>query len=142
MQIIVLSRDVYILFSNFFVFLYQFLTKLTLLYSYNWQKFNNKMNEKKKPRVSSCSGLSFETILPFDFWTITEILVCCSLIKCFPNSHKRYSSHLQLSILHRVAPIKVYLKFMTPLKQLFKKGFCTINKQFLTNLLSPRAAFI
>ena len=25
---------------------------LTLPYPYNWQKFNNKMNEKKKPRVS------------------------------------------------------------------------------------------
>ena len=37
---------------HIFVFLYQFLTMLTLPYPYNWQKFNNKMNEKKKPRVS------------------------------------------------------------------------------------------
>ena len=48
-----LSTDVCILFSYFFVLSYQFLRDetykqcLTFPYSYNWQKFNNKMNEKR-----------------------------------------------------------------------------------------------
>ena len=37
-----------------------------------------------------------------------KILICFSL-KCFPNNYKRYSSHLQVLILHQVAPTKVYL---------------------------------
>ena len=55
------------------------------------------------------SGDSFETILSFDFCTESKILIHCSLIKHFSNKHKIYSSQLQVSILHRVAPIKVYL---------------------------------
>ena len=39
----------------------------------------------------------------------------CSLIKHFPNDHRRYSSHLQV-LLHQVVSIKLYLKFMTALK--------------------------
>ena len=31
-----------------------------------------------------------------------------SQTKLFPNGYKRYSSHLQVSLLHRVAPIKVF----------------------------------
>ena len=62
------------------------------------------------------TGTSFETILPFDFCTVLKILICCSLIKRFPNDHKIYSSYLQVSILRRVVSIKVYLKFMTALK--------------------------
>ena len=31
------------------------------------------------------------------------------LIKVFPNDSKRYSSHLQVLLLHRVATIKVFL---------------------------------
>ena len=38
-----------------------------------------------------------------------KILICFSLIKRFPNSHKRCFSHLQVSILYRVALTKVYL---------------------------------
>ena len=47
---------------------------------------------------------------------LSFVVTRCPLIKRFTNSHKRYSSRLQLSILHRVAPIKAYLKFMTVLK--------------------------
>ena len=101
---------------------------LTLPYSYNWQKFNKKMNEKKmKPGGSeyghpeSYSGDSFETILLFDFCTALKILICFSLIKHFPNSHKRYFSCLQVSILHRVDPIKIYLKMYESLKSSYLK---------------------
>ena len=31
-----------------------------------------------------------------------------SQTKLFPNDYKRYSSHLQVSLLHRVASIKVF----------------------------------
>ena len=48
----------------------------------------------------------------------------------FPNDHKRYSTHLQVSILHRVAPIKVYLTIYEKLKNSYLKSFCTINKHF------------
>ena len=61
-------------------------------------------------QVNSCIlGVSFETILSFDFCTVSKILTCFSLIKNFPNDYKTYSSHLQVSILHRVAPTKVYV---------------------------------
>ena len=100
---------------------------LTLRYSYNWQKFNNKMIEKRSQEYQSIgpehvetgqinSGASFEAILPFDFCNVSKILICCSKIKRFPNDHKRYSSHLEVSILHWVAFIKVYLKIMRALK--------------------------
>ena len=66
--------------------------------SYMWQKFN-KMNEKRslgyqsgalnmwlgKLIVVFCSF--FETILLFDFCTVSEILICCGLIKRLPNNH-------------------------------------------------------
>ena len=32
-----------------------------------------------------------------------------SQTKLFPNDYKRYSRHLQVSLLHRMAPIKVFL---------------------------------
>ena len=48
---------------------------------------------------------SFETILMFGF-APTRKSQC--LIKRFPNNHKRYSSHLQVSILPQVAPVNVY----------------------------------
>ena len=50
------------------------------------------------------------------FCTVLKILICCSLIKRFPNDHKIYSNYLQVSILRRVVSIKTYLKFMTALK--------------------------
>ena len=34
-------------------------TMLTLPYSYNWQKFDNKMNEKKKPGVSEYGSWNY-----------------------------------------------------------------------------------
>ena len=85
---------------------------LTLSYSFNWQKFNNKMNEKR--------GQEYQSIGPEYVTGQTnnhiEILICYSLMKHFPNDHKRYSSHLQVSMLHQVALIKLYLKFMRALK--------------------------
>ena len=69
----------------------------------------NKMNEKGNQEYQSMdpeyvtelySGASFETILLFDFCTVSKILICFSLIKRFPNDYKRYSSHLQVLILH------------------------------------------
>ena len=84
-------------------------TMLTFPYSYNWQKFNNKMNEKRSQeyqsmdpeyvigQVNSCIlRVSFEMILSFDFCTVSKILTCFSLIKNFPNDYKIYSSHLQV----------------------------------------------
>ena len=69
--------------------------------------------------------------MSFDFCTISKILICLSLIKHFPSDHKRYFSHLQVSVLLRVAPINFYLTIYDSLKkQLFKKCFRTINKRF------------
>ena len=48
-------------------------------------------------------------ILLLDFGTVSKILICFNLIKRFPNGHTRYSRHLQVWIMQRVAPIKVYL---------------------------------
>ena len=63
-------------------------------------------------------------ILFFDFCTVSKILTCFSLIKRFPNEHKRYSSHLQVSTLYGVAPIKVYLTIYDTLKNSYlKKAF-------------------
>ena len=41
-------------------------------------------------------------------FAVSKILICFSLINRFPKDHKRYSSHLPVSILHCVAPTKVY----------------------------------
>ena len=76
--------------------------------------------EKKSHKYQSMgpeyvTGASFEMILPFDFCTVLKILICYSLIKHFPNDHKRYSSHLQVS-LHQLVSIKLSLKFTTALK--------------------------
>ena len=55
----VLSTDVCILFSYFFCSLISVSKKqntetmLTFAYSYNWQKFNNKMNEKRNQEYQS-----------------------------------------------------------------------------------------
>ena len=77
------------------------------------------MYEKMKPGVSEYghlenvnrkinshihSEVSVKTILLFEFCATLEILICFILIKRFPNDHKRYSSSLQVSILHSVAP--------------------------------------
>ena len=51
-----------------------------------------------------------------------KILICFSL-KCFPNKYKRYSSHLQVLILHQVAPTKVYLTIYDSLKNCYLKKF-------------------
>ena len=71
--------------------------------------------------LSRILGILFETILLFDFCTALKILICFSLIKHFPNSHKRYFSCLQVSILHRVDPIKIYLKMYESLKNSYLK---------------------
>ena len=77
------------------------------------------------------SGASFETVLSFNFCTVSKILISFGLIKRYPNNHKRYSSHLQVSILHRVAPIKVYWTIFESLKNSYlKKSFHTKNKRF------------
>ena len=41
--------------------------------------------------------------------TVSKILIPFTLIFCFSSECKRYSSHLQVWIMHRVAPIKVFL---------------------------------
>ena len=118
----VFSTDICILFSCFFSSLVSVSEKrnietmLTVPYSYNWQKFNNNMNEKEANNYKSYSGAYCETILWFEFCTNSKILICFNLIKRFPKDLKRYSSHLQVPILHRVAPIKVYVTIHESLK--------------------------
>ena len=60
-------------------------------------------------------------ILLFDFCTVSKFLICFSVIKRFPNDRKKYSSHLQVLILYRVAPIKVYLTIYKSLKNGYLK---------------------
>ena len=104
------------------------------------------MNEKK-PGVSESeyvtakinSGASFEMILSFDFCTISKILICFSLMKHFPNNHKRYSYHLQVLILHRAAPIKVYVTIYENLENSYLKTFSYHKETYLANF-NPRAA--
>ena len=83
-------------------------------------------------------------VLLFDFCTALKILLCFSLIKCFPNNYKRYSSHLPMLILHRVAPINVYLTIYESLKNsYFKKSFRAINKPFwLTSIQGKTIALL
>ena len=57
----------------------------------------------------------------FDFSTVSEILICFSLIKHFPNYYKRYSSRLHLSIVHRVASMKLYLTIYESIKNSYLK---------------------
>ena len=96
----------------------------TLPYSYNWQKFSNKMNEKRSQEYQS---MDREYVTGQINSRILELLLrrFCrfSLIKRFPNNHKRYSSHLKVWILHRVAPIKVYLTIHGSLKNSNLKKF-------------------
>ena len=85
---------------------------LTLPYSYNWQKFDNKTNEKRSQEYQmQALNMQLGKLI-----VVLKILICYSLIKRFSNNHKRYSRHLQVSMLHRVAPIEVYLDFMRALK--------------------------
>ena len=76
---------------------------------------------KKEARSIRVSRTSFEMILPFDFCPVSKILICFSPIKRFLNDHERYSSHLQVSILHRVALIKFYLTIYESLKNRYLK---------------------
>ena len=87
-------------------------TMLIFPYSYNWQKLTTTKWMKKEARSKSYSGASFETILLFHFCTVSKILICFNLIEHFPNNWKRYSSHLQASMHHYVAPIKVFLPYI------------------------------
>ena len=83
---------------------------------------NNKMSEKRSLKYQSMdpeygTGQVNSRILEFllrrfcylIFAPSHKILICFSLIKRFPNDYKRYSSHLQKSMLHQVAPINVFL---------------------------------
>ena len=54
-------------------------------------------------------GLPLRRFCRLIFAPSQKILICFSLIKRFPNSCERYFSHLQVSMLHRVALTKVYL---------------------------------
>ena len=101
-------------------------TMLTITYSQNLQKVN-KMNEKRSQvyQIMGCEYLAGKINIILELlwgqvsclvFAFPKTLICCSLIKCFPNDHKRYSSHLQLLILHRVAPIKFYLTIYEGLK--------------------------
>ena len=93
----------FILFENLVVLLFYHLACLYL-------KLYLLLKSSNKSRIQELNlGASFETILLFDFCTVSKILICFSLRKCFPSDYKRYSSHLQVSILHRVAPIKAFL---------------------------------
>ena len=66
-----------------------------------------------------------------DFCTVSKILICFSLIKRFANNHKKYSSHLQVLILHRVAHIKVYLTIYESLKNSYLKKVFLAKINFL-----------
>ena len=121
------------------LFLYQFhangtMKVLTLPYSYNWQKFNNKINEKRSHAYQSMypecvTGQINSRIVDLLLRQSCRLIhapswkswYAFSLIKHFPNNHKRYSSHLQVSILHRVAHIKVYLRIYESLKNSYLK---------------------
>ena len=92
-------------------------TMLTFPCSYNWQKCNNKMNEKRSQEYQSIDPqyvtgqinshileLLLRQFFCLIFCTVSKILICLSLIKRFPNKW-----HLKVSILHRVASINVFL---------------------------------
>ena len=99
--------------------------------SYNWQKFNDRMNEKRSQEYQSMgpeyvttqiNSRIMELLLrQFDFCTVSKILICFSLIKRFPSDYKRYFSGLQLSIVHRVASMKVYLTIYESIKNSYLK---------------------
>ena len=107
-------------------------TMLTLPYSYNWLKFTNKMNEKRCQEYQSMdpkyvtwqinSGI-MELLYGayYDFCNVSKILIYFSLIKHFPEDSKRHSIQEQVSILHRVGPIKVYLTIYESLKNRYLK---------------------
>ena len=105
---------------------------LTVSYSYNWQKFKNKMNEKWDQEYQSMDP-EYVTRQIIVFWSFfwDDFIVWFKyrldnpnmLIKRFLNNHKRHSSHLQVLILHRVALIKVYLKNYESLKKSHLKFF-------------------
>ena len=61
-------------------------------------------------------------ILPFDFYTVFKILICCSLIKHFPNNNKRYSSHSQALILHTGSNKSLLKIYESPKNSYLKKG--------------------
>ena len=133
----------YSLFILFFVLLYQSLKKRNIDTMWTFQKFNNKINEKRiQKHQSMIPNMSMGKLIVV-FWSffwnnfvirfciVLKIWICFSLIKSFPNNHERYSSHLKKSILHWVAPKKVYITISGRLKNSYlKKQFRTINKRF------------
>ena len=115
-------------------------TMITFSYSYNWQKLNEKRSQEYQNMdpeyvIGQINSRILELLLRqfcclifapsrmFDFCTVSKILICFNLMRRFPNDHKRYSSHLQVSILHRVPPIKVYLTIYKSLKNSYLKKF-------------------
>ena len=101
-------------------------TMLTFPYSYNWQNLTTKLMEKKTRSIRQsmdpqCVVWYVVCCLIFAP-TQKSYIICFSLIKHFPNDYKRYSSHLQVLILHRVTPVKVLSDSC--------KSFPTINKRF------------
>ena len=79
----------------------------------NNHKMNEKLSHEYQSRAEHVTGQinshTLELLLrPFDFCIVSKILICFSQIKHFPSGYKRYPSNLQVSILHRVAPIKVF----------------------------------
>ena len=85
---------------------------LTFPYSYNQTNVNNnKMNEKRSQEYQSMDP---QYVTGQINSCILELLLrqfCCLIFapSHFPNNYKRYSSHLQVLILHEMAPIKVLL---------------------------------
>ena len=135
----VLSTDVCVLISYYFSFLISVSKKwnieamLTLPYSYKSKSSTTKWMKKEASsiRVWTLNMLLGKLVVVFrslssddfvDFCTVSKILICFSLIKRFANNHKRYSSHLQVLILHRVAHIKVYLTIYESLKNSYLKN--------------------
>ena len=90
-------------------------TMLTFPYSYNLTNVNNnKMNEKRSQEYQSMDP---QYVTGQINSCILELLLrqfCCLIFapSHFPNNYKRYSSHLQVLILHEMAPIKVLLPWM------------------------------
>ena len=116
-------------FHTFVIPLYQFLRngKLTLSYSYTWQKFN-KMNEERSQGYQSA-------VPEYVTWQInshilqlllrplyrSKILICCSLIKHFPNNQKDILAICKYQYCIEWLLKKVYLAIYKSLKNSYLK---------------------
>ena len=101
------------------------------MFVFSFHTFCFLISFSKKRNIETMLTLSHSYNLSFEICTVLKILMCFSLIKCFPNDRKRYSRRLQVTILHQVAPIKVYLTSYENFKNGYlKKIFCATNKRF------------